>query len=149
MMTKFYVLFAFCFSLLFFGNTSFAVDSVHEPGVSLEQVQLPEEQNTASAPEADPYRFYTAFFGMLSTLGIIVVMIIAITWFLKKILMTRQNQMNQTSFIKIIESRAITSKTMLHLVQVYDKKVLFVDSHHGVVKIADLDSETQSQELSC
>lgn len=113
-----------------------------------DHIQLPAEQQAESTatPEGDSYRFYTAFFGMLSTLGIIVVVIVAVTWFLKKILMTRQNQMNQSSHIKIIESRAITSKTMLHLVEVSGKRVLIADSHHGIAKIVDLDPELQSEE---
>src|SRR4051812_14460183 len=72
------------------------------------------------APVDDPMndRFYTEFFKMLSVLGLIVLALLMVTWFLKRMLNTRIEQVNSNSLIKVIERRSLTPKTSVYMLEV-------------------------------
>lgn len=78
---------------------------------------------------------------MVITLGIITAIIFMMTWFLKRMLNTRIQQMNVSSGIKILERRALTPKSSLYLLDVKGKGMVVAESTNGLVKLSDFDLE--------
>ena len=71
------------------------------------------------------------FMNMLTTLGIIVVVILIATWFLKKMVSSRIQQLNTTSVIKVIERRTLTPKTSLYLLDIKGTGFILAESIMG------------------
>jgi flagellar biogenesis protein FliO len=97
---------------------------------------LPSEiSSPRSQPDDD--QFYSQFLSMLSTLGIVVAVILFITWVLKQLLSTRIQQMNSSSAIKILERRSLTPKTAIYLLDVYGKGIAIAESQNGVTRLSE------------
>jgi flagellar biosynthetic protein FliO len=90
-------------------------------------------------------KFFSDFLNMLATLGLVIGLILIAAWFLKRLLNTRMEQANTSSLIKIIDKRSISPKTGLYLLEVYNKKVLFAETHTGVAKLAEFGPESADQ----
>lgn len=101
------------------------------------QEPLPESQAT----EFEPDRFYAEFFKMMTMLGLIILLLLGFMWFVKKFLSNKITQMNKDSSIQILESRSITQKTSLYIVEVYDQKILVAESHTGSISLLELSSK--------
>lgn len=103
--------------------------------------QLPElDQPTTVPQEPTTEHFFMEFLHMLAMLGILLGLILAVSWVLKRILNTRMEQINQSSPIKILERRSLTPKTAIFVVDVYGKKCIVADSQNGVTYLGDLPS---------
>lgn len=89
-------------------------------------------------PEAQTRQFYTEFFNMLLTLGIVVLLLLIITWAFKRLLHSRMHQINITSAIKILESRGISTKLSIHLIEVQGRGIVFAESSSGIEKLAEI-----------
>ncbi|GAB4229862.1 MAG: hypothetical protein Tsb0021_07800 [Chlamydiales bacterium] len=85
------------------------------------------------------------FFNMLLTLGLIIGLLLIITWFFKKMMYSRIQQMNQTSEIKILESRAVSTKMSVHLLEVHNKQILFAESASGLLHLGDFPAQKSSR----
>lgn len=81
---------------------------------------------------------YLEFFKMIFMLGVIIAFLLMIMWFIKRMLSTRIEQLNTTSVIKILERRPLTQKTVIYVVEAYDKRILLAESHGGVTLLSDL-----------
>lgn len=86
-------------------------------------------------------RFFSEFINMLTTLGILVAIILIATWFLKKMVHGRMQQLNTTSEIKIIEKRLLTPKTSLYLVDIKGKGFILAESMNGVTSLGSYNIE--------
>lgn len=84
-------------------------------------------------------RFLGEFINMLTTLGIIIVIILIATWFLKKMVNTRIQQLNTTSYIKIVEKRTLTPRTSLYLLDIHGKGFILAESNNGVTSLGSFD----------
>lgn len=96
-----------------------------------------------------PSRFLSDMLNMLTTLGLMVVVLVGISWFLKKMLNTRIQQANSNSLIKIHERRALSPKTAIYLLDICGKGIVVAESQNGVVHLADVsisEEEEQPQE---
>jgi flagellar biogenesis protein FliO len=58
----------------------------------------------------------------------------------------RIQQMNVTSDIKILDSRAVSTKLNVHLIEVHKKEVLFAESATGIEKLAEFSTEARNFE---
>lgn len=84
---------------------------------------------------------------MLITLSIIVSMIFIMTWFLKKILNTRIQQLNTSSNIKILERRSLTPKTTIYLLEIEGKGFIVAESTNGLVSLSNFDVNASTTEV--
>lgn len=84
-------------------------------------------------------RFLSEFINMMTTLGIIVVIILIATWFLKKMVNSRIQQLNTSSYIKIVERRTLTPKTSLYLLDIHGKGFIVAESTNGVTSLGSFD----------
>lgn len=81
--------------------------------------------------------FFRDFVNMLTTLGLIVATIFFISWFLKRMVNTRIEQANTASIIKIVERRALSPKSALYVVEVYNKQILVGETSSGIKTLAE------------
>ena len=98
------------------------------------------------AGEKENDRFLGEFMNMLTTLGIIVVIILIATWFLKRMVNSRIQQLNTTSVIKIVERRTLTPKTSLYLLDINGMGYILSESTNGVTSLGSFNViEMESQ----
>ncbi len=93
-------------------------------------------ENKANFPTTDEH-FLKDFMSMLTTLGLIIVFIFFVSWFLKKMLNSRLQQLNTTSEIKILERRALTPKSAIYLIEIKGKEMVIGESSNGLSLLAD------------
>ena len=103
-------------------------------------------------PQYDDNNFFNELINMLVTLGGIVLLLIGITWVMKRMQSTRIKYTNSSSLIKIADHRALSTKTGIYLIHVHDRAILIADSQNGATHLADfpinhlLDEEDVSKE---
>ena len=85
---------------------------------------------------------------MLLTLAMIVGIIFLITWFLKKMLNTRIQQLNTSSEIKILERRSLTPKTAIYLLEIKGKGVIIGESTNGLTHLSDFEIQASAKSPS-
>ena len=93
-------------------------------------------------------RFLKEFFKMLLMLGLLVGALLLITWIFKRTMSTRMDQMNVTSAIKILERRSLTPKSVVYLVEVYGRSIVFAESPSGITALADITSQEREKHPS-
>lgn len=86
-------------------------------------------------------RFFEEFMNMVSSLGIILVGLLLLLWFLRWFNQSRLTEMNTTSTIKILERRPISQKTVVYLIEVEGTGIAFAEGHNGVTKLAEFELE--------
>ncbi|CDZ80968.1 flagellar biosynthetic protein FliO [Candidatus Rubidus massiliensis] len=99
-----------------------------------------------SPPEAD--RFMSEFFHMLLTLGFIVAFLLLAAYGMKKFLHTRMHQINANSEIKILESRALSTKTTLYVVEVKGHHLTIAESGNGVTLLSKSNTKQFTMDLT-
>lgn len=72
---------------------------------------------------------------MLLMLSILVGMLLFITYFLKRITLTRLDQLNTTSTIKIVERRALSNKTTVCILDIEGEKLVVAETPTGLVPL--------------
>ncbi|NGX53687.1 MAG: hypothetical protein K1000chlam4_00404 [Chlamydiae bacterium] len=98
-------------------------------------------------PDGPSFNYWGEFVNMLVTLGIIIVMVIASVWILKRIMRSRMRNLNHSTGIKLLERRSLSSKSSLYLVDILGKAVVISESPAGVQLITELPPETNVEEL--
>lgn len=91
----------------------------------------------ADVPQTD---FGTAFGKMILSLLLLIALMGATAWFLRRLIHNRLQKGTPTQSIHILEKRMISPKTMLYLVEVEGKKTLLAESHLEVRKLREWDS---------
>ncbi|MEI8366320.1 MAG: flagellar biosynthetic protein FliO [Parachlamydiaceae bacterium] len=91
-------------------------------------------------------KFLVEFLKMTATLGIVIVLILIVAWFLKRMVNAKLAQGNNDSSIIVVERRALSQKTMVYLLEVAGKGIVVAESPHGVTFLgnypaAGLDTE--------
>ncbi|MEX1012689.1 MAG: flagellar biosynthetic protein FliO [Waddliaceae bacterium] len=104
--------------------------------------ELPEELR--GADEAQSSRFFEEFIHMLILLGLLLLVLFAGSWIIRRMLNVRLDQVNVTSKIKLLEKRMITARTGIYLLDVHGKKIILSESNNGITKIAELDENPLS-----
>lgn len=122
----------------FFCGYAFAADPAASP---LPTPPWGAEEVTEHPGPPSPDRFYQEFLHMLTVLGLILLVLLGVTWFLKRMLNVRVQQINATSPIKVIEKRALTPKTAIYVLEIYDKRIAIAESHNGVTSLGELKEE--------
>lgn len=104
------------------------------------EVQLPPDFSEHYAPPStlEEDHFYQEFFKMLSMLGLIIMLLLLASWFLKRLLSSRTEQINNTSMIKIVERRMLSAKSAVYVVDVMGKKIALAESQNGITCLGDV-----------
>jgi flagellar biogenesis protein FliO len=148
--------FAILFMIFFHFTFGYCEDSSPAAAPS-SQTHSRENENPASHPTPsfyeemngsktnEPDRFFSEFINMLTTLGLIVVLIFAVSWLLKRLLNTRIQQMNTKSVIKIVERRSLSPKSSLYLLEVHGKNFMIGESSNGLINLGDIPFEEGNQ----
>lgn len=84
--------------------------------------------------------FYSELMNIIFILALVVFFMIVATYYLRKYLAGRMEQMNVTSNIKITDQRNLSAKTVLYVVEAYGKRFLLGESAAGVIGLGDLGS---------
>jgi flagellar protein FliO/FliZ len=95
--------------------------------------------------QEDSSRFLGEFMNMVSSLGIVLLVLLGILWVLRWYNQSRQDQMNDTSTVKILERRPVSQKTVIYLVEVEGTAIAFAEGTNGVTKLAEFELEKTSQ----
>ena len=98
-------------------------------------------QETAEAippPQETGYEFWSAFTKMMLVLGALVGLLIVTSWFLKRLMQNRLEQLNKQQTIKIIERRVLGQKSLLYLVEVHGKRLVIGESPAGIHPITEI-----------
>ncbi len=110
-----------------------------EPEALLPQVsELIDLDDSLTPFESDEPRnemsYWKEFFRMMMVLGIILGVVLLIAWILKGFLNKRVQQINESNVIKVIERRNLSQKSMIYLVEIYQKQFLIGDSAQGGIR---------------
>lgn len=89
--------------------------------------------------EKEGDRFLWEFVNMLMTLGLILGIIVLAAWLLKKMVSKKIQQLNTTSYIKIVETRVLSARTTLFLVDVNGSGMVLAESTNGVSSLGNFD----------
>ncbi len=105
---------------------------------------FPLEHETAPDIASDN-RFLGEFFYMLLMLGMLIGVVWAAGYFLRRLTSSRMEALNTSSRIKISESRSVSQRSVVHLIEVDDKEYLVAENHAGIsvlpIKNSCVDSE--------
>lgn len=84
----------------------------------------------------DSSRFMGEFMYMLFILGCLIGLMMFASWFIRRMMHTKVQQMNESSNIKITESRSLGPKSILHLIEVNGTEILVSETPAGVTPLA-------------
>ncbi|MDP1836632.1 MAG: flagellar biosynthetic protein FliO [Chlamydiales bacterium] len=87
-------------------------------------------------PNADS--FMAEFFTMIVMLGLTLIGMLIVAWFLKRFLYSRLQQTNSTSGIRISERRTLGPRSMIYLVEIEGSRFIVGETPSGLVRLGDL-----------
>lgn len=93
------------------------------------ETEIPEEPTHS--------RFISELFNVFFILGLLVALMIGVSWFLKKFLHTRTQQINVSSSIKILERRNLSPKSAIILVEIAGRQIAIAESPTGICRLAE------------
>lgn len=94
----------------------------------------------ADLPITASYR--ASFLKMCLSLGLILLLLFATLWFLRKLQQGRFSQINDSHSIKIVQKKVISPKSMLYIIEVNGKQVLLAESQVHVKALSNLSELT-------
>lgn len=122
------------------------------------EIPIPEEFKSVHDPvydelkkegkEQDQDKFFYEFLNMLATLGLLVAALLGASWFVKRMMNTRVQQMNSTSLIKVTERRSLSPKTVIYLLEIQGKTLVVGETPAGLSKLGEFDFPMAPEERS-
>ncbi len=92
------------------------------------------------------YNYWGQFVNMMLTLGCILVLVFVTVYFMKRMMRSRIHHLNSSTGIKILERRALNSKSSLYLIDVLGKGILISESPAGIHVVTELASDVKVEE---
>lgn len=133
----------FIFIFLQISSNGLCYSEERDP-IEVEKVQPPYFlAEFAAEPQHDENHFLKELLNMLVTLGGIVILLIGVTWVMKRMQTTRIKYTNTSSLIKIADHRALSTKTGIYLIHVHGRAILIADSQGGATHLADFPIDPQ------
>lgn len=86
------------------------------------------QDKEVNLPEGQISDFQEKFIRMLYLLALLVALMVAASMVLKKMMKTRVDQLNSGSLIQVIETRSLSTKSTLYLIEVEGKKMIITES---------------------
>lgn len=75
---------------------------------------------------------------ILSTLGLVILLILGMAWILKRVLRSREEQMNSQSNIKVLERRTLSPRSAVYLLEIEGKGFVVGESPAGLQSLGNL-----------
>lgn len=88
--------------------------------------------------------FQTKFFNMLFLLGLLIGFMILASWALKRMMKSKMTHLNTGSNIKVLETRYLSPRATLYLVEIQDQAILLAESPTSVTYLTTLPLEESS-----
>ena len=85
------------------------------------------------------------FAKMLLTFAVLILLLFGTYWFIRRLVRLRLQKGVGAPSIQILEKRMISTKTMLYLVEVDNKKVLLAESHLEIKRIESFPSHSPAE----
>lgn len=108
----------------------------HEPDFSTHPSTEDSAEPTREHPPVETDNFQSKFLNMLFILGLLIGFMILASRLLKRMTQTRLNQINTTSAIKILETRHLSAKSTLYLIEVMGQGLVIAETHTAVSHLA-------------
>jgi len=89
-----------------------------------------------------PDDFQGKFMNMLFLLALLIGFMLLASWMLKRMTRTRAASLNQGSDIKILETRNLSPRTILHLIECQGKNLLVAETQMGVSLLSTHEKNT-------
>lgn len=141
----------FLFLSLLFSSFSDHAFTAPDDSPSVQEKKITsEDPYLRKYPELEPQdesRFFYEFMNMLFYLGILIFLLFAFMWLIKRMTNSRIEQLNTTSDIKILERRSVSPKTSIYLIQIEDKRIAITESLNGVTLLSELPTNSQFDEI--
>lgn len=90
--------------------------------------------------------FVSEFFNMLFILGMTLVVMLVIAWFLKRFMYSRLQQGNFSSSIVIEDRRSLSPRSMIYILSIGSTRMVIGETPAGIVRLGDLPEHTPSSE---
>lgn len=100
------------------------------------------DQEPLVSPEEGTSRFFYEFIKMLLILSAMVSVLFLISWYLKRLTQQKFERTNEGSLIKVIESRSLSARSILYLLDVEGKSFIIGETPQGLVKLGEYPQET-------
>ena len=97
-----------------------------------EEVPIIEEQTS---------RFTYEFIKMFVILGGMVAVLLAISWYMKRLTNKKFERGNDESLIKVVERRSLSARSIVYLLDVEGKSFVIGETPHGLVKLGEYHQE--------
>ncbi len=112
--------------------------NTHEFNDELDQKELSEFWlNSVKGEEG----FQAKFFKMLVVLGLLIGFMLLASWALKRMMKSKVAQLNTASGIKVLETRYLSPRATLYLIEAQGKIFLIAESPSNVTHLAALSQE--------
>lgn len=90
--------------------------------------------------------FQSKFFNMLFILGLLIGFMMLASWALKRMMKNKMTHLNTGSAIKVLETRYLSPRATLYLVEIHNQNFLIAESPTTVTYLAALPPEEEHQE---
>ena len=90
-----------------------------------------------AVPELQTSRFFYEFIKMLGVLGIMVAVLLGISWYMRRLTGQRFEKVNDESLIKVIDRRSISQRTTVYLLEVEGKSIVIGETQQGIVRLSE------------
>lgn len=94
-----------------------------------------EETFSQSIPPVPSGELGAAFIKMVLALAIVLILLFASYWFLRRLIQNRLQKGERDAAIQILEKRMLSPKTILYLVEVDNKKILLAESQLEIKRL--------------
>jgi flagellar biogenesis protein FliO len=98
-------------------------------------------EDSSPMPEVVPPDIGASFLKMFSALALLVVLMYATYWVLKRMMHYKMQRGNRDASIHVVEKKMLSPKTMLYVVEIEGKKVLIAESHLEVRRLEVLEEK--------
>lgn len=124
----------------------FAVAMACAPLMAEEPKDLPPavELPTALQDESRGDHFFTELLDMASTLGLILVGLLIVTWLLKRTVTARADKLNDTSAIKILERRSLAPRVAVYILDIFGTRLIVGETPSGLTRLGELPPDDSS-----
>ena len=138
----------FFLSFLTLPGLTFSQEELPPQHSSLEHPSQPILKDHEAAPEFFDYRetheaesFQMKFINMLFLLALLIGFMILASWMLKRMMRSRLSQINTSSTIKVLETRNLSPRSTLYIIEAQGQCLLIAESHTTVTTLALLPSD--------
>ena len=114
----------------------------------LAQLAIFAAEMTPIPPDITTPTYEPTFIKMILTFLGLIALIIGSIWILKRILNAPFRQVSSQKTVKILERKGLSPKSTLYVVELYGKKIVFVESQAEVRKLMEIEERSSEESRS-